>query len=215
MIIHAISDLHGYEPDLPSGDLLIVAGDCTTQDSRQCWHHFSSYLDRLDYKRIVLVAGNHDGHLADDCEWVLSILPRRVTYLQDELLMLEDGTKIYGFPWTPTFHDWHFMIDRGPVMRKMVQRIPDGIDILVSHGPPRGILDGVPINGNEKLGFRHMGCDDMAEELKRIRPKVHLFGHIHEQGHKTVVEDGITYHNVSAVDRGYELQHGITEIHLP
>lgn len=207
MIIHAISDLHGYAPEMPGGDLLIIAGDCTARDTMTQWDAFCAYLGGLSYDTIVLVAGNHDGmlfHSRKTFPW-----PDNVVYLQDAMLML-DGITIYGMPWTPTYGDWHFMADYKE-MEKHCAKIPPGIDILVTHGPACGILDYIPDAYDGHI--RHAGCMALKHELlDHARPKTHIFGHVHECGGQSCISNGIDYYNVSCCDRNYECVRGHTEI---
>ena len=106
-----------------------------------------------------------------------------------------EGVRIYGFPWIPTLVDWAFYADEA-LMKETVKRIPKGIDILVSHGPPIGILD-------EVRGM-NVGCQPLREEVVcRVLPKLHVFGHIHE-GFGIHEEFGIKFINAAMADKDYE-----------
>lgn len=63
MDITAISDLHGHYPELPGGDLLIVAGDLTSRDTQEQHLQFLSWIGKQDYKKKIWIAGNHDNYL--------------------------------------------------------------------------------------------------------------------------------------------------------
>jgi len=85
--------------------------------------------------------------------------------------------------------------------------IPSDTDVLITHGPPYGILDqchywdpyfGIDYNRNV-----HIGCRDLLNELKRIKPKVHIFGHIHES-YGQMRQDDITFINASHMTGNYE-----------
>ena len=93
-------------------------------------------------------------------------------YLCDESLTL-DGVKFYGSPWQPRFFDWAFNKDRGAPLKAIWDKIPLDTDVLITHGPPHGILD---------LTFDKIkaGCEELLLAVQRIKPKVHVFGHIHE-----------------------------------
>ena len=95
-------------------------------------------------------------------------------YLQDSGCTIA-GLKIWGSPWQPWFMNWAFNLQRGAELAEKWDMIPDDIDILITHGPPRGYGD---------LAGRHRreGCDDLVEALDRVRPLLHCFGHIHEDG---------------------------------
>lgn len=208
MIIDCISDLHGEFPALEGGDLLIMAGDCTTNDTVPAWCNFFEWFARQQYTHKILVAGNHDGFLAScistkesrellrdhyeeaGYEYLLasefitknhppnSIAKSLVGMGADDFSYLLDDSdtidelKIWGSPWTPEFYDWHFMKKRGEELREVWRKIPEDTDILVTHGPPFGILD------KNAMG-EPCGCEELAKAVERIKPKLHVFGHIH------------------------------------
>ena len=107
----------------------------------------------------------------------------------------EREVKIYGSPWQPWFHDWAFNRLRGDQIQKHWDLIPENTDILITHGPPFGALDAT-ISGN------HVGCENLAEVIEKIRPKLHVFGHIHE-GHGIVDRNGTVFVNASVLDFSY------------
>lgn len=186
MIIDCISDLHGYQPKLRGGDLLIIAGDMTARDKVSEWNSFYEWLYSLNYRQIVYIAGNHDGFLeqvisSEDGRELLKEEykePSHIEYLRDNFFMFE-GIKIYGMPWTPMFCNWHFMKDRDG-MREKVSKIPEDVDILITHGPSYGILDACPdFYGSDEI--KHAGCYELTKRLKDLKQlKLHVFGHIHE-----------------------------------
>ena len=102
-----------------------------------------------------------------------------VTYLQDQGEMIE-GLSIWGSPWQPWFYDWAFNLARGPQLAEKWAMIPNGIDIVVTHGPPMGILDRTDRG-------EHVGCADLRDQMAILRPRLHVFGHIHE-GYGQVVK---------------------------
>ena len=57
MIVDCIADLHGSFPELEGGDLLIVAGDFTSNDSEKAWCDFEQWIYPLRYKEKVIIAG--------------------------------------------------------------------------------------------------------------------------------------------------------------
>ncbi len=176
MIIDCIGCLHGSKPALQGGDLLIVTGDLTARDTPSQHAEFQEWLDEQEYIKKIVIAGNHDGYLEKTGYHLCSDFMKPIKYLEDSSTQFE-GIKIYGSPWTPTFCDWHFMKDRGEELKKMWDLIPDDIDILITHGPARGILD---YSRDEACG-----CDDLRNAIERIKPALHVFSHIHE-GYGTV-----------------------------
>lgn len=187
MQITCISDLHGYVPEeLPPGDLLIVAGDLTARDTMKEHLAIWDWLACQCYKKVVVVSGNHDNFLQSDLglELVSKWAPH-MTYLCDSATSFE-GLKIWGSPWTCIFPGINqkcmaFTLENDQELAKKWELIPNDVDILVTHGPAYLILDeterGNPVGSHSLL-------DEMAN---RIKPKIYVFGHIHEQGGKTLV----------------------------
>lgn len=182
MRITCIADLHGHLPNLIGGDLLIVAGDLTARDTEKQVDEFGKWLAKQKYDLKVFIGGNHDGFLQKNFVPVECI---DIVYLCDSGTEFE-GLKIWGSPWTPEFYDWHFMKKRGPELKAVWDKIPDDVDILVTHGPPYGILDKVVLSGRGDE-FKHAGCEELLKRLENIKPKLHVFGHIHSDGGKQLI----------------------------
>lgn len=198
--IVCVSDTHETFPELPDGDILLHAGDWTRRGEIAPISRFDSWLGKVKGKfkhGIVIIAGNHDRLMQDNPSLGRSLI-KNAHYLEDSMIEL-GGLKIYGSPWTPRFGSWAFMKNRDQIGR-MWEQIPTGIDVLVVHGPPWGILDGVPhvIQGNERVD--HVGCAWLRDEvLQRIKPRLMVFGHIHEGWGQTEV-DGIKFVNAAILD---------------
>lgn len=190
MIIDIISDLHGFHPELPGGDLLILAGDYTARDSISEWCDFFAWLSKQNYQKKILIAGNHDGLFncgfpktqkeADQLKEVQEFLGEKpdFEYLCDSATAF-CGLKIWGSPWTPTFCDWYFMKDRGDEIKEKWDLIPSDTDILITHGPPFGILDKVKYSRKSNKDS-YAGCEELRLAVERIQPRCHVFGHVHE-----------------------------------
>src|SRR5947209_1459473 len=137
--VAAVSDLHGMLPPVPACDLLLIAGDiCPLRDhrpvSQAAWldTDFRRWLQAVPARKVVLVAGNHDLVFQGAPHLVPRDLP--AAYLQDSGLEWE-GLKIWGTPWQPRFFDWAFNLDEPDLAAKWAL-IPEGTDLLVTHGPP-------------------------------------------------------------------------------
>lgn len=200
--IDCISDLHGYLPQLPGGgDMLIIAGDLTACDEEIQYKRFFDWLKEQDYEIKIIVAGNHDGLLETPGE-----TPEIITNYMDfeDTVYLCDsgfdwqGMYVYGSPWTPKFCNWYFMASRATLKKKW-ELIPDKTDILITHGPPKGILDEVA-DAHRKDSA---GCVELAYACERVKPLLHVFGHIHEAyGIKEL--GSCTFVNASHVDFAYD-----------
>jgi Icc-related predicted phosphoesterase len=182
MIIDCIADLHGHYPTLEGGDLLIVAGDLTARDTQDEWAEYFLWQGKLPYKKIVFVGGNHDNRL-EKVDMLFYSPEGRVQYLCDSGTEFE-GLKIWGSPWTLTFpginpHCTAFTSTEEELEAKFAM-IPDDIDILVTHGPPYGLMD--EVDEVTKWGTKQFnaGSRSLLKKVFQIRPKLHVFGHIHE-----------------------------------
>lgn len=131
-------------------------------------------------------------------------IDNNIIHLWDQQANIE-GFKIYGSPYTPTFGTgWAFNRDRGKI-HKVWDNIPDNTDIVVTHGPPKGILD-LSYNRDNELEY----CGDLAlkKRLKIIQPKLVCFGHIHNcdnitnQGYTKLSDHETIYSNGSIVTDG-------------
>jgi len=170
--IVVISDTHNLHKylELPDGDMIIHAGDFCTWGKPQEAMVFKQWFSQLPYKYKVCIAGNHDRCMESIPALALDFKSAGIYYLLDDEVVIED-IKIYGSPYTPEFGPFAFMYKRG---NRSWHVIPDDTDILVTHGPPYGILDLCPD------GFV-AGCKDLLQRISELKDlKYHIFGHIHE-----------------------------------
>src|SRR6185369_17289230 len=175
------------------------AGDYTYTGSSKAKHKFFGWFLSQPFKHKVLIAGNHDF----DEPYSPVTLGSESYYLCDSGLTI-DGFRFWGSPWTPKFGDWEFMYARGTDRWKT---IPEGTDVLVTHGPPESILD-KPFGINPSVG-----CKDLADRVFHIKPKVHVFGHIHgSYGVKDF--NGTTFVNASSVNESYKIQNSPVVVDL-
>lgn len=172
MKIVCLSDTHGQHRHLrniPEGDMIICAGDIGRFKDVE---DFADWYLGLDFRYRILIAGNHDFFFEQAGERrIKEVLTDDIIYLNESGVEIE-GIKIWGSPITPKFFDWAFMKDRGIQIAKHWNLIPNDTDILITHGPPDGILDLCPSG--------HAGCYDLLKKVKKVKPKYHIFGHIHE-----------------------------------
>jgi len=201
--IACIADTHGLHGGLevPECDILICAGDITAGNSSKIFYveDFAYWFSSQPAKHHVTIAGNHDWAFVEHNKEARAALENvGIVYLQDQKVELE-GLLIYGSPWQPWFHDWAFNLQRGHELRNKWALIPDNVNILVTHGPPFGILDVT----NRMQG---VGCEDLARRIKRLGYlQAHIFGHIHEgYGRYSLEDEGqVVYVNASTCDDYY------------
>jgi predicted phosphohydrolase len=182
MRLVVISDTHMRHDRLclPEAELTVHAGDFTRRGSRGETLRFLDWFARSPGPHRVLVAGNHDAWPESEPEAMAAACAERaITYLCDGGATV-GGLRVWGSPATPRFRSMAFNRERGPDIRRHWEPIPVGLDLLITHGPPRGILDRVVFGA-------HVGCDDLREVVARRTPRLHVFGHIHEAAGDVVV----------------------------
>jgi Icc-related predicted phosphoesterase len=179
MRIVAIADTHlfhrGYE--IPDGDVLVHAGDICRRGSLDELGVALHWFDGLSHKTKIVVAGNHDWAFAREHERGTAraaLVDAGILYLEDEVATVE-GLRVYGTPWQPEFMSWAFNLPRGPALAEKWSAIPAGLDLLITHGPPAWIGDCI-------WDGSHVGCVDLRARVMEVRPRVHAFGHIHNDG---------------------------------
>lgn len=194
----AISDTHCRHKSLklPKGDAIIHAGDLTYRGKKDEVMDFFSWFKSLDYTYKIFIPGNHDFFFEKESRQSLEgYIPPGVIYLNDSGINL-NGLSIWGSPVTPWHFDWAFNKKRGKEIARHWSMIPAETDLLITHGPPYGILDQV-VNG------RPVGDRDLLKRVGEVKPKVHLFGHIHES-YGRCSRDDTRFFNVSSLNERYE-----------
>ncbi|CAH0486113.1 unnamed protein product [Peronospora farinosa] len=206
-----VSDTHNSQPTLPDGDILIHAVDLTQSGSFKETQAALDWLKGQPHRHKIVIAGNHDLLLDQS----LDDRPRRsnakeagaeraeldwgdLIYLQDSTAELEcrNGRRLrhYGSPRSCRHGNWAFQYLRSEGEAQWSKMVPDDIDILVTHGPPRAHLDILKI-----------GCVGLLKELWRVQPALHVFGHVHEgYGKEWVGFDAVqkAYERVILADGG-------------
>jgi len=220
MLVTAISDTHCQFPELPGGDLLLHAGDFTWKGRREEVMATIDYFKKqlAIYRHIVFIAGNHELTFERKDQrdmFIKEHLSDRLIYLQENEVII-DGFKIYGAPQQPEFCDWAFNVPRGDLFIHWDQ-IPDDTDILITHGPPHGYGDRVDrvywrrspdLSERSVVKHEYVGCHELLDAIRRVKPQAHIFGHIHEgygvfDGRGDL--EGIKMINASVVNRDYRM----------
>lgn len=197
MRVVAISDTHGLhnQLQLPKGDLLLHSGDVSKRGKEQEIIAFLHWFSQQDFKYKIFIAGNHDFYFERASEKeIADLIPDNVIYLNDSGITIE-GINIWGSPVQPRFFNWAFNRDRGADIDRHWQLIPENTDILLTHGPPHGILD-------ETFQGVAVGCEMLLQRIEQIQPKYSIFGHIHE-GYGQVTKNNIHFINASVVNLRY------------
>lgn len=244
MRIACVSDQHAHlGPNIPECDLLIVAGDqCpdriggmyakTDRSNQRHWFQteWLHWREKQPVPLCLVTWGNHDfcGHtakLAPLFDWTRDDTKRTYSIVDD--VFIYNGVKIWLTPWSNQFRDWAFMKEPED-LKAIYAKIPEGIDILVSHQPPKGY--GGRIYDLANKGYEELGSQELLDAIDRVQPKIVICGHIHA-GHgryvhkhreerfnggnpKEFVVGQTDIYNVSVVNEAYELVHPATVIEL-
>jgi Icc-related predicted phosphoesterase len=189
--------LHGAIGTVPDGDVLIHAGDMTLRGTFEELEAFLWWFGALPHRHKLLVAGNHDLVFESRPTMAEWLVPAGITYLRDAGVTI-DGVKFWGSPWQPWFFDWAFNLHRGAEIAAKWALIPDDVQVLVTHGPPHGILDEVL-----RPPGKHQGCEALRERIAALpQLQLHAFGHIHE-AYGTYEENGRRFVNACICDFHY------------
>ncbi|KAJ4293213.1 hypothetical protein N0V90_008495 [Kalmusia sp. IMI 367209] len=186
----------------PQCDVLLHCGDLTEDGSPQSISTALSALSKIDAEIKLIIAGNHEisldktYYLAEGGSEA-AYLESRSLLLNPDIRYLEEGThdfmlksgahfKIYVSSWTPIYGSSAFQYpsnedrfngaDITPSWAKNVGKetsiIPEGVDIVMTHGPPQYVLD-------KTADGRSAGCEHLRRAIARVRPRLHCFGHVH------------------------------------
>lgn len=195
-----ISDTHGQHEKLklPKADWIIHAGDMSSMGSFDQVNDFVSWFSKTDFSKRIMIAGNHDYLFEKNPDIAKSLIPENVIYLESSFVDI-DGIKIYGEPRQPWFYNWAFNVNRGEPIKKYWDAVPNDTKILITHGPPKGILD-------RTMEGKHVGCEELILRLPELKElKLVCCGHIHEGRGSYQFADGQLIINASVLNRSYRL----------
>jgi predicted phosphohydrolase len=201
-----MADSHGdhEKVEVPDGDVFIHAGDFCATGSANDVVRFNQWLGTLPHEFKIVVAGNHDLILEND-PYIGQFLFTNALYLENqEVYLSEFGLTVWGSPITPSFNNWAFNRKRGKEIAECWKKIPPYVDVVITHGPPSGILDLDPDHA-------HVGCRDLWHRINKIQPKLHIFGHLHNsyglynQLPNKVLDFDTLFGNCSVMNDNYEV----------
>uniref|UniRef100_A0A8R1E4H7 Metallophos domain-containing protein n=1 Tax=Caenorhabditis japonica TaxID=281687 RepID=A0A8R1E4H7_CAEJA len=229
---------HGEPFDLtklPPGDVLLVAGDFTSCGLPNEVAHFNKLLGKLKYPYKVVIGGNHEctfdpaflknnkesdpreialkqallSAIHADSKHGISAknLLSNAIYLEDHAIELF-GITIYGTPWQPKVDNWAFNLKRGQPLLDKWNNIPTGVDVLLTHTPPLG-------HGDMMNNGQRMGCVELLNTvIKRVNPKYHVFGHIHE-GYGCTTDGYTKFINCCLCDENLDMKNAPVIFDIP
>ena len=189
MKVWVISDMHNQYRKLkvPKGiDFCICSGDATNHKSQAI--NYNEVLDFFDWIKglpfdVIMTPGNHDTSMQASKKFM--DIPSNLMLLKHEFVKYK-GLNIFGSPYTPSFGvNWAFNVKRQRIDNYW-KEIPKGLDILITHGPPKGIMDYTKYK-REKI--TSVGDNSLLRHIVDKRPRYHIFGHLHDE--KGIYNSGI------------------------
>lgn len=217
---------------MPPGDVLCICGDISPlyiqRSTQKCIAWFAGaflpWTDSLPYKRVIFIGGNHDFFLEDlhnggiekiGCQYnareVENILmpeglgkKHKVTYLFDSSSTIDNKT-FYGTPWIAELDRWAFYKDDDE-LRNIYDKIPSGVDVLMTHMPPKVNDIGRVLQGGVFNTGSDFGSQDLADVINSKNIKYSISGHVHSGNHQ--FEDtgsGCLAANCSIKNENYEM----------
>jgi Icc-related predicted phosphoesterase len=192
MNIWHISDTHGYHRllEIPKGiDIVVHSGDCSNPRDPYIneveVRSFINWYKELPIKYKIYVAGNHDTSIEKGLVTKKDFKDVGIIYLENESIIVE-GIRFFGSPHTPQFGQWAFMKDRNKLERFWRNAIPEIVDVIITHGPPKGTLDKSYDRNNN---MESCGDKSLFNRIVEVNPKYVLFGHIHNC--KDIINAGV------------------------
>lgn len=184
MRIWHISDTHEYHNwfEIPENiDIVVHSGDATnsknpTKNAKKM-KEFMEWFSGLPIKHKVFVPGNHDSSIEAGIFDKEDFSDAGIHLLHNSSVKIE-GKLFWGSAHCPMYCNWSFMLEKED-MPAIWAEIPEGVDVLVTHTPPRNILD---LTHNHDGSIDVCGCPSLWSRVVELQPKLHLFGHIHNSG---------------------------------
>lgn len=214
----AISDLHGYLPEVEPCDLVLICGDIvplsaqgsSRYTSRWYKRAFKTWAESLPCDKVIFIAGNHELHFPNHYEYYKKMFPNnsKVTYLchEEYTYLGSDGKeyRIFGTPYCKEFGNWAFMLpDRK--LNEVFLDIPSNLDILITHDQPYNYGDVLLQEDCPWATGEHIGNVALATAILAKAPRYQFNGHLHSCDHNEIIINEKTIHyNVSLKDESYQ-----------
>ena len=215
MKICAISDLHGYLPELKPCELVLICGDSVpleyqaSSKKTKKWYDttFRKWAGELPCDKVLFIAGNHELHFPGKKIIYESLFSKddKITYLchSEYIHKSKDGKeyKIFGTPYCKQFMNWAFMYPNEE-LEKIFKNIPSDLDILISHDNPYGYGD-IVLQECPWADGSHIGNIPLAKAIEEKQPKYQFNGHLHSCDHSLIMIGNTKHYNCSIKDEQY------------
>ena len=191
-----LSDTHGRHEnveELPAGDILIHSGDATNLGTFKEAEYFFEWFNNRPFNHKIFVPGNHDFLFEESKTNWEDLLDENTYVLINDSIVIE-GILFHGVSYQPAFLHWAFNLGE-PDLQKEWEKIPDDVDVLITHSPPFGILD-------KNSFFENCGSKSLFDKISKLKNlKANLFGHIHEDAGDKIINE-VLYINASFLENG-------------
>lgn len=215
MNIIAMSDLHGYLPEIEPCELVIICGDSVPLNVQNSFHNgirwyrnkFKPWAEKLSCNKVLFIFGNHELLAREHEDTFFDLFPydSKVTLLHDSEYIYNSLDKksyrIYGTPWCKQFGRWAYMASDDKLV-SIYKNIPKNLDILITHDQPFGYGD-ILLQQVPWADGTHIGNKPLAEAIKIKQPKYLFCGHLHSTTHDEVLINKTKRYNVSIKDEDY------------
>jgi Icc-related predicted phosphoesterase len=188
----ALSDTHGFHENygIPEGDIFVFGGDFCNYGNMKETLDFSLWLKKLPHQYKIICLGNHDVFCEKAFEVAKSFFQgEKIYYLVDEEVVIK-GIKFYASPWVRVCGSWGWQKE-SPDLKMIWDKIPEDTEVLITHSAPYKILDKTSCK-------EHIGCNFLRERVRVLKPKYHLFGHVHESGGQFFSDRNTKYFNLAS-----------------
>ena len=198
------NDAHQIKSEELSCDVLIHCGDFGTKGNFTEAYDFFYWFVKQPAKYKLFVPGNHDKRYKKSDELVQLTNKLGLVDLSNNFVEIE-GKTFWGCNFVPQVNKAGITLNSPEPGQ--VSSMPRGLDMLVTHAPPRYILD----SNREGIAC---GSQHILEEMLLKQPKYHVFGHIHEQGGESARAGATELYNCAVKDRAYNTVRGPVTILL-
>lgn len=217
--ICAMSDLHGYLPEIKPCELLLICGDIVPLNiqgnSQKTYKWFSTtfkeWAENLPCQKVIFIAGNHECTLPNYYNDYKQLFYNysKITYLCHEGYIYKgpDGKEysIFGTPYCQEFGNWAFMLT-DPELEEKYSEIPENLDILITHDQPYMFGDVLLQEDCPWATGEHIGNSSLTLAIVETAPRYQFNGHLHSCDHnEIIINDSTIHYNVSLKDEKYQV----------
>ena len=186
-----------------SPSVFIHAGDFTNFGNIEKIEEVFYWVSDLPYDHLLMICGNHEVKVSENDAMLKPLAASYgIQLIHNEVVEIE-GFKFYGEPRSREFFNWGWSYNPGQEAEEVWAKLPEDIDVLVTHGPPHGCCDFIPtIDLHTLKPVGHQGCISLRRAIEEKKPRYVVCGHIHE-GYGTSLINETTVINAAIMNKNY------------